>query len=270
MKYLKNLFSFVLPLLTVLFSFLIYIILNDVVANYENKISKDYSIVIVTHTPFDKESIGSVGGVDIESIETLDKDEIIKSFRNKLSPNSLDLLKKKLPFFYKIHLERYPTKSELELAIKELKTIKNIKRVESFQKDHTTIYSLLSMIQNIVIVIFFISLVFSFLIISKQIKIWFFEHAKRISIMQLHGASIIYSAKPMIKLALNSSFISLIIVSIALIIFTTNTGALIDKDLYEIIKIDFNIAFVIFKIAVLSFSISILAILGVLFKHRLS
>lgn len=270
MKYLKSLFSFVLPLLTVLFSFSIYIVLNDVITNYEEKISKDYSIVIVSYTPFDKNSISSVGGVDIESIETLDKDEIIKSFKNKLSPNSLSLLKRKLPFFYKIHLERYPTKSELDLGIPQLQKMKNIKRIESFQKDHSTIYALLSMIQNIVIVIFFISLIFSFLIISKQIKIWFFEHAKRISIMQLHGASIVYSAKPMVKLAINSSFISIIVVTIFLILFVNNTGAFIDKDLFEIIKIDFNIPFVIFKIAILSFSISILAILGVLFKHKLS
>lgn len=270
MKYLKSLLSFVLPLFTVLISFSIYIILNDVTNNYEKKISNDYSIIIVSYTPFDKDSISSVGGVSIKSIETLNKDEIIKNFKNKLSPNSLSLLKKKLPFFYKIHLERYPTKTELDLGIPELKKVKNIKRVESFQKDHSTIYALLSLIQNIVVVIFFISLVFSFLIISKQIKIWFFEHAKRISIMQLHGASIIYSAKPMIKLAINSSFISIIVISALLVLFVNNTGAFIDKDLYEIVKIDFNIPFVIFKITILSFSISILSILGVLFKHKLS
>ena len=214
MKYLKNLFSFVLPLLTVLMSFLVYIILNDVIGNYEKKINNDYSIVIVTYTPFDKDSISSIGGVNVKAIQTLAKDEIIKNFKNKLSPNSLSLLKRKLPFFYKIHLDRYPTKSELDRGIPQLKKIKNIKRVESFQKDHSKIYALLSMIQNIVIVIFCISLIFAFLIISKQIKIWFHEHAKRISIMQLHGASIVYSAKPMIRLALNSSIISIVIISI--------------------------------------------------------
>ncbi len=270
MKYLKSLFSFVLPLLTVLISFLVFILLNDVINNYEKKISSDYSIVIVTHTPFNKDSISSVGGVSIKSIETLDKDSIIRNFKNKLSPNSLNLLKKKLPFFYKIHLKRYPTKTELERAIPQLKSIKNIKRVESFQKDHSKIYALLSMIQNIVIVIFFISLIFAFLIISKQIKIWFFEHAKRISIMQLHGASIIYSAKPMIRLAISSSIISIVIISALTILLVNNTGALLDKDLYEIINVDINIVYVILKLTALSFAISILAILGVLFKHKLS
>ena len=51
MKFLKNLFAFLIPLLSMLITFSIFLLINNVVENYKSKISRDYSIVIVTNTP---------------------------------------------------------------------------------------------------------------------------------------------------------------------------------------------------------------------------
>ena len=50
MRFLKNIFAFLIPLLSMLITFSIFLLINNVVENYKSKISKDYSIVIVTPT----------------------------------------------------------------------------------------------------------------------------------------------------------------------------------------------------------------------------
>ena len=51
MKFLKNVFAFLIPLLSMLITFSMFLLINNVVDNYKSKISRDYSIIIVANTP---------------------------------------------------------------------------------------------------------------------------------------------------------------------------------------------------------------------------
>jgi len=57
MKFLKNIFAFLIPLLSMLIAFSIYLLISNVVDNYKTQISRDYSIVIVTTAPIEKDNI---------------------------------------------------------------------------------------------------------------------------------------------------------------------------------------------------------------------
>ena len=126
MKFLKNLFAFLIPLLSMLITFSIFLLINNVVENYKSKISKDYSIVIVTNTPLIKENISELAGIKVEKIITLPNDKIITNIKSSLSDNSIELLKQKLPNFYQIYLEIFPTSSELDEIKQNLLENKNI------------------------------------------------------------------------------------------------------------------------------------------------
>lgn len=134
MRFLKNVFAFLIPLLSMLITFSIFLLVDNVVDNYKSKISRDYSIVIVTNTPLIKENISELAGIKVEKIQTLQNDKIITNIKSSLSSNSIELLKQKLPHFYQIYLEIFPTSSELEEIKQILLQNKNIRKVEVFYK----------------------------------------------------------------------------------------------------------------------------------------
>ena len=135
MKFLKNLFAFLIPLLSMLITFSIFLLINNVVENYKSKISRDYSIVIVTNTPLEKDSISELAGIKVEKIQVLPNDKIITSIKSSLSDNSIELLKEKLPNFYQIYLEILPTSSELEEIKETLLQNKNIEKVINIERN---------------------------------------------------------------------------------------------------------------------------------------
>ena len=84
MKFLKNLFAFLIPLLSMLITFSMFLLINNVVNNYKSKISKDYSIIIVTNNPLTKDSITELAGIKVEKIQNLPNDNCLflcKMFR---------------------------------------------------------------------------------------------------------------------------------------------------------------------------------------------
>lgn len=270
MKFLKNTFAFLIPLLSMLITFSIYLLIDNVVENYKTKISRDYSIVIVTTTPMEKENISELAGIKVEKIQPLPNDKIISNIQSNLSENSIELLKQKLPNFYQIYLEIFPTSSELEEIKKTLLQNKNIKKVEVFYKNHNQIYLLLLLLNSVSFILFFIITLFSIIIIAKQIKLWFHEHHLKISILKLHGASILYSASSILLNALISSFLAFVISGIFLYYVSHNMSVLFPLELHDIIDIDINLGIELMKIFLLSFAISIFTIFGVLLKYKIT
>ena len=270
MKSLKNVFAFLIPLLSMLITFSIYLLIDNVVDNYKSKISRDYSIVVVTHSPIEKENIGELAGIKVERIQALPNDKIIENIQSNLSDNSIELLKQKLPNFYQIYLEVFPTSSELEEIKQTLLKNKNIKKVEVFYKNHNQIYLLLLLLNSVSFILFFIITLFAIIIIAKQIKLWFHEHNVKISILRLHGASILYSASSILVYALVSSFLAFFISTCFLYYVSKNMTVLFPLELHEIVDIDIKLSVEIMKIFLLSFCISIFTILGVLLKYKIN
>ena len=270
MKFLKNLFAFLIPLLSMLITFSIFLLINNVVDNYKSKISKDYSIIIVTHNPLQKDSITELAGIKVDKVQNLPNDKIITNIKTNLSDTSIELLKQKLPNFYQIYLEIFPTSSELEIIKQALSKDKNIKKVEVFYKNHNQIYLLLLLLNSVSFILFFIITIFAIIIIAKQIKLWFHEHSSKISILRLHGASILYSASSILNYALLSSLLSFLICGIFLVYVSNNMTILFPLELQEIVDIKINLFIELAKIFLLSFCISTFTIFGVLLKYKIT
>ena len=268
MKSLKNFIPFIILLSSMLLAFNLFMSINQAVNDYKETIRNDYTIVIITNTPLAKENITSLAHIEVEKIVTLGNKEILNKFENKLSKNSLELLQKRLPFFYKIHLSEFPTSSELVKIKNELLSMQNVKSVETFSKNHTQVYLLLEMLNKVVTALFFIIFVFAIIMLAKQIKLWFYEHAKRLSIMQLHGATTLYSATPIIKTAIYSSIVSFIIVFLLMVFVENNINLFLPKELSDVIQINFTQSGNLLFTFLLSIMVSILTILGVLIQHK--
>ena len=269
MKSLKRVISFIIPLTTMLVTFMIYIITSNVVSDYKQKISNDYSIVIVAHTPIIKEDFNYIGDIQVKGITTLKKDKIINNIQSSLSKTSIDLLKKKLPYFYKIHLNSFPTTSELDYIKNKLSQNKNIKKIEIFSKNHNQIYLLLVLINNVTMILFFAILIFAIIVLSKQVTIWFYEQQEKISIMQLHGASILYSASEILRHAILGALFSFVIISALLIFLSTNLAYVIPIELRPILVTKIVLETELIKLFALSFGISLFTIFGVLFRYKI-
>lgn len=266
MKLLKSFLSFTFPLIIMLSIFSIYLLVNKVVKNYEYSVSNDYAIIVITNTPFI--DIDELADIKVKNIETLSRKKIIDGVKENLSSSSLDLLNKKLPYFYKIHLEKFPTTRKLKKIKKELKQMINIKRVETFSTNHNQIYSLLILIQDIIFVLFVVVLVLSLLLLSKQIKIWFFEHNERISIIQLHGGSLLYSSKPIIKTIVLSALISSIVVITLLIVVVNNISYFVQPEIVSIMPKMIHLEFEVIEIFILSFIIPFITFFGLLIQYK--
>lgn len=269
MKSLKSIIAFIIPLTTMLLTFTIYIITSNVVHDYKEKISNDYSIVVVAHTPLVKDEFDYIGDIKVKTITTLQKEKIINNIKSSLSKESLTLLKQKLPYFYKIHLDSFPTSSELDYIKNELSLNKNIKKIEIFSKNHNQIYLLLVLINNVTMILFMAILVFVVIVLSKQVTIWFYEQQEKILIMQLHGASILYSASEILKHAIIAAFFSFLIVSGILTFLSMNLQYVIPIELRPVLVTEIVLETAVLKIFGLSFGISLLTIFGVLFRYKI-
>ncbi|MEA3554697.1 MAG: cell division protein FtsX [Campylobacterota bacterium] len=267
MKHLKSFFSFTIPLIIMLITFSIYLLVNKVVDNYKDNITNDYSIMVIANTPM--ATLDYISGIKVKEIKILEKEKIIKDVKKNLSESSLKLLKNKLPHFYQVYLEEFPTTFKLEQIRKELLTISNVKRVETFSNDHNKIYSLLILIQDIIIVLFAIVLLLSIFLLSQQIKIWFFEQSERISIIQLHGGSLLYSSKPIIKVMILSTLFSIIFVSLFLFFTIDNIAGIIRPELLALLPNMKDLSLEIVQIVVLACIIPLITFFGLLVQHKL-
>lgn len=266
MRLLRSFLSFISPLIIMLLTFAVYLLVNDVVNNYKKTITNDYSIVVISNTPLIK--MDKIAGIDIKDIKILSREKIIGKVKDNLSDSSLKLLKTKLPYFYKIYLEEFPTTLKLDQIRKELTTISSVKKVETFSNDHNKVYSLLVLIQDIVIILFSVVLILSFLLISKQIKIWFFEHMERLDIIQLHGGSILYGSKPILKIMIISSIVSSAII-VSLVFFSIeNINLIVQPEIISLIPKSIEIYTILFKILLLSFSIPLIIFMGLIIKYK--
>jgi len=267
MKLLKSFVSITFPLVVMLFMFSIYLVVTKVVDNYQKNITNDYAILAVTNTPLS--AIKNIAGIAVKEIEPLSRDGIIKNVQQNLSDTSVDLLEKKLPYFYKIYLEEFPTSLTLEKIRKELSLISNIKKVETFSNDHNKLYSLLVLVQNIIFILFSAVLLLSILLLSKQIKIWFFEHNERISIIQLHGGSLLYSSKPILKIILGSAIFSSILSSVLLFVVISNIHIVITPEIISLIPTTLSMEMEMLQIFLLAILIPSITFFGLLVKYKL-
>jgi len=268
---LKRYISFSAPLIIMLFTFAIYISISKIVTKYEQSINNDYSIIVVSATPLLESKVKELSSIDLKEIVHLKREKILKDLKSDLSTGSYKLLEKRLPYFYKIHLNKFPTSSLLKQIKIDLKTISGIKNVETFSKDHDNVYSLLLLIKSITTALFISIIVFTFLIMVNQVKIWFYEHQERLDIIKLHGGSIYYGAKPIIKTAFISSIFSSLFIIAIIITIKENLSIFFTYEMIQIINTNLTVytPLEVFSVFFISIVLSLITVFGILIKHRI-
>jgi len=268
MKYLKSLIAFVFPLIMMLSSFSIYLLVNKLVDNYKDGVASDYSIIVIAKEPI--VDINKLSSISFQKIDKINRDDIIDEVKDALSESSLDMLNEQLPYFYQLYLTEFPTNSELQDIKNELKSNDTVSGVEIFESEHTKLYSLLVLTKDIVTVLFIIVLASSFLMLLQQIRIWFFEYSEKISILQLLGASLVYSTKSIVSIILVSILISLVTVFTLMFVIIANFSLVSQPELLSIMPNVQDMSFESIQIIILAIIIPAIAFTALIIKHRIN
>lgn len=221
MKSLKNHLSVIFPLFVLLFSIQFSILTDNIVKNYSQKLTQDYSIVVVASKLLNQEVVKSrVNG--IKSMEEISSKVILDRLKDNISSKNISLLKIALPKFYSIKLKSFPDIKEIESIKSKLLSSGMVTKVETFSKTHNKIYKMFESLKSISF-IFSIFIVFiSVLLMFKQMRIWLFEHKERMVIMALFGAPFWMKSAVLYRMVIVDSFISTFFVSVSFILLPEN------------------------------------------------
>ena len=211
----------IFALVSILFSIETYLVFNKIVSTYEEKIAKNYTMIIVSKT-----QLNNIKFKNVSKITQIDIKDSLENIQKQLKNFDINKIKKKLPYFYKLHFNKYPTPLEISELEKTLLKNPNIKRVESFRQNQNQTYNLLLMIKLIASIFMVIILFISFLLIIKQLEVWKFEHSERMYIMELFGAPFWFRSAILLKLAIIDSIVSIIFIFVII-------EYIVNSDMYQ-------------------------------------
>lgn len=267
MKSLKNHFSLIAALFTILFTLQVYQILERTITAYEESLRANYSIVVIANTELEEASLKSQFSL-IRSLEEVSPEKVIKRLEKEMDKTSLGLLRASLPRFYRLSLEHYPEPEEVDMLSSKLENMKQIKRVESFSKTHDQIYKLLLLYKGITQVFAFAIFVVTLLLIIKEMRIWQFQHAERMNIMALFGAPIMLRSAVLFRLAIIDALCAaaLVLAAFGVIIRTGWAESYFNEINIQVTLFDYaKDSFLHFAIAL---SLSVLLALLLIINHK--
>ncbi len=207
MKSVKNHLSLIVALVSILFSIQVFVIVDRSIDAYKEKLSKNYSIVVVSQKRIKNSDFLLIDKL-IDEIEILSPDNVIRRLNSDLNRANMELLKLSLPKFYKLKLKKYPTPQEIKKLRANLLQNRYISKVEDFSNSHDTIYKLLVLFKNVVLVFAVVVSIVTMLLILKELRIWQFKHNERMSIMGLFGAPTWLRSAVLFRLSLVDAIIS--------------------------------------------------------------
>lgn len=209
MKRIRTHFGVIVSLVALLFSIQFSFFTDGLIKSYENIMKDEYSIVIVSKKELTLENLKIK---EISNLEAIDPKDMLAKLKDKISDYSMKKLEETLPKFYEVTLNFFPNSDELKAISENLKKVDGINRVEMFAKSHNSIYNILLMLKKIVYIFSILAIVLSLMLMLKQMKIWLYEHRKRVEIMMLFGAPYIIKSYVLYKMAILDSLIATIIV----------------------------------------------------------
>ena len=211
MKFVKYHISIILPLFLLLFSIESFFVLKGVINNYEKKLSSEYSVVVVSKVPLDKDGIKK----EIKyfySIKLTDTNNFIKSLKNSLGEKNLQKLKNALPLFYSIKLNHLPTETELKNIKEKLLQFPGVEKVVTFKKSYSKFYNFLLFDKTLLMYFTVLVMIIVLLLIVKQAEVWIFEHKQRFEIMSILGAPFWMKSAMLYRVVIVDAVISSIVV----------------------------------------------------------
>ncbi|MDB2562846.1 cell division protein FtsX [Sulfurimonas sp.] len=210
MKSIKNHFSLVIALVSILFSIQVFTIVDRSINAYKENLANNYSIIMVAQVNIPEEKIKAINPL-IAKVNELDPEGVIKKLNTKMDKKNLELLKITLPKFYKLKLTHFPSPREIDRLTKNLLASKSIKKVENFSSNHDSTFKLLLLFKDVITVFSLSVLIVTVLLILKELRIWQFMHNERMSIMGLFGAPIWLSSAVLFRLSIVDAIIASIV-----------------------------------------------------------
>jgi len=211
MKSINSHFSIIISVFVLLFSFQFTQFMSSVVETYSSKIVDDYSIIVVASTEIKEEGLKELVP-EIASLSEISSKKILDRLKNDMSSKNLSLLQVALPKFYSLKLQRLPNKARMEAIKQALLGHSSITRIETFAKTHEKIFKMFVLLQSMVYVFTFFMGAVSILLVFKQVRIWTYEHNRRMSIMTLFGASFFMKSAMLYRMTIVDSLISALVV----------------------------------------------------------
>ena len=189
MKSVKNHFSLIVALFSIVFTLQTYLVMERVVDAYEENLNTNYQIVVVTKKKVETKTLEAISS-NIKNATELSTKELIKNLQTQIKKRHIDLLKLSLPHFYAIKLKHYPTPKQIKDIHKKLDRESYITRIEDFSHSHDALYKLLLLFKSVVTLFAGAILAVTLLLILKEMRIWQFQHNERMSIMAMFGAPV--------------------------------------------------------------------------------
>ncbi|KIM10675.1 MAG: hypothetical protein KU37_10355 [Sulfuricurvum sp. PC08-66] len=212
MKSLKSHFSLTLALFAILFSVQTYLVATKIVAHYEERLKKSYTIIVVSHAQLSLETLSStISG--IASFDKLSPDAILESLQEDLTSEQINNLKATLPFYYELKLDFFPRPSQVATLEKKLLNTSGVFQVENFSQRHDQLFSMLVIIKTIMKVFGVLLIVVALLLILKEMRLWQFQHHTRMHIMALFGAPVWLRSAVLFRFAFIDAIIATLLVA---------------------------------------------------------
>jgi len=225
MQSIKNHFSLIIALLSILFSIQVFTIVDRSISAYKENLANNYSVVVVAQVKMEEKRIKSLNPL-ISSITELSPDNVIKRLNTKMDSRNLELLKVTLPKFYKLRLTHFPTPDEIENLTRNLIKHKSVTKVENFSHNHDSTYRLLVLFKDVISVFAVSIFIVTTLLIMKELRIWQFMHNERMSIMGLFGSPIWLSSAVLFRLAIVDAIVSSILTFVLFSYISSSTWIL--------------------------------------------
>jgi len=209
MKSVSSHFSIFISGFVLLFSFQFTVVIKSVVNDYASKIVNDYSIVVVSSAELKEDDLRK-HVPEVESIAEISSKKILDRLKNDMSSKNLALLQVALPKFYSLKLSSLPNQKRIESIKQQLMEISSISRIETFSKTHEKIFKIFLLLQSMVYIFTLFVAFVAILLIFKQIRIWIYEHSRRMAIMTLFGASFFMKSAMLYRMTLVDTLASAI------------------------------------------------------------
>ncbi len=258
MNSLKSHITLILALTSMMLSIFLFRIFSQILYSYQQNITDNYSIVIVSTS-----KLISIPIENIKKIEPIDIKEEIKKLKQKYK--NIDFSNIKMPYFYKLRLNTLPSPDELNEIQRKLKHIPSIKKIMTKSSAQTKIYNLLTLLKIVTKTFMILVGILGFLLILKQLEVWKLLHNERMYIMELFGAPFWFRGAALFKIAFLDSIIALILTFV--IVYLIINSAFYINIINEL-NINFKVNFIkeFFILILISFLISfissILVIIG--------
>ncbi|WP_180380845.1 cell division protein FtsX [Campylobacter lanienae] len=218
MRSFKSHISVIFPLVILLFAIEFSLMLGKFVSDYEFKMTSDYNIIIVSEIELNDNMLIPIIPT-FASLTTLDANLILNRLKNDISAKNISVLKSILPKFYSLKLTNFPSKDAMVNIKANLSKIQGIKRVETFSKTHDQVYNMLILSKNIADYFAILVGLLGLVLVFKQMRIWLYEHKRRVEIMTLFGAPYWLKSAMLYKLSIIDSIIATTLVVIFYAIF---------------------------------------------------